>query len=112
MARVNLKDPLPVTTFEDMHLKTDLLKGIHAYGLEKPALCQQSIILPCIQGRDVICQAQSGMGKTAAFCIAILQRLDKTNPNCQALVLAPTRELAEQVCLNFKSILILKLKSF
>jgi translation initiation factor 4A len=89
-----------VQTFEDLNLKPQLLRGILAHGLERPALCQRQVILPCIAGRDVICQAQSGMGKTAAFCIAVLQRIDPTNKKCQALVLTPTRELAEQVRLG------------
>ena len=49
-------------------------------------------------GRDVIAQAQSGTGKTATFSIAILQQLNVEERDCQALVLAPTRELAQQVC--------------
>jgi superfamily II DNA/RNA helicase len=48
-------------------------------------------------GRDVIAQAQSGTGKTATFAISILQNIDLANPECQAMVLAPTRELAQQV---------------
>ena len=48
--------------------------------------------------RDVIAQAQSGTGKTATFSVAILQRIDIEDKTCQALVLAPTRELAQQVC--------------
>jgi translation initiation factor 4A len=86
-----------VTRFEDLNLKPDLLRGIYSFPLERPALCQERVIRPCIDGRDVICQAQSGMGKTAAFCISILQRVNPSNAECQALVLAPTRELAEQV---------------
>jgi translation initiation factor 4A len=50
-----------------------------------------------IKGRDVIAQAQSGTGKTATFSIAILQQLDLNIKECQALILAPTRELAQQV---------------
>jgi translation initiation factor 4A len=87
----------PIERFEDMGLHANLLKGVYRYGLEKPANVQQRAIVPCVKGRDVIVQAQSGMGKTAALVIAILQRLDLGNPQCQALVLAPTRELAEQV---------------
>jgi hypothetical protein len=51
----------------------------------------------CVTGRDVIAQAQSGTGKTATFSIAILQQIDVQEKDCQALVLAPTRELAQQV---------------
>jgi len=56
-----------------------------------------------IAGRDIICQAQSGMGKTAAFCISILQRLDPNDPMGKGLVLAPTRELAEQILEEFRA---------
>lgn len=56
-----------------------------------------------IQGKDAIVQAQSGMGKTAALVISVLQRLDRNDPNCQALILAPTRELAEQVSISISN---------
>jgi RecG-like helicase len=55
----------------------------------------------CISGRDVIAQAQSGTGKTATFSIAILEQLKVDFPECQALVLAPTRELAQQVRVTY-----------
>ena len=84
--------------FDDMGLKEDLLRGVYAYGFEKPSAIQQRAIIPCVKGHDVIAQAQSGTGKTATFAVAILQKLDVTLKECQALVLAPTRELAQQVC--------------
>jgi translation initiation factor 4A len=80
-----------------MNLKEQLLRGIYAYGFERPSAIQQRAIMPCIEGRDVIAQAQSGTGKTATFSIAILQTINTANPECQALVLAPTRELASQI---------------
>ncbi|GFN98160.1 eukaryotic initiation factor 4a-ii [Plakobranchus ocellatus] len=86
-----------VDAFDDMNLREDLLRGIYAYGFEKPSAIQQRAILPCIGGRDVIAQAQSGTGKTATFSIAILEKLDLSNNQTQALVLAPTRELAQQI---------------
>ncbi|KAA0193985.1 hypothetical protein HAZT_HAZT008040, partial [Hyalella azteca] len=86
-----------VTSFDDMDLRDDLLRGIYAYGFEKPSAIQQRAILPCIKGYDCIAQAQSGTGKTATFSISILQRIDPKSPNTQALILAPTRELAQQV---------------
>lgn len=64
---------------------------------EKPSAIQQRAILPCIKGHDVIAQAQSGTGKTATFSIAILQQIDTSIMECQALILAPTRELATQI---------------
>jgi ATP-dependent RNA helicase len=64
---------------------------------EKPSTIQQRAILPITQGRDVIAQAQSGTGETATFSIAMLQSIDVTVRETQALVLSPTRELATQI---------------
>merc|ERR1712168_1532340 len=85
------------TSFDDMNLSDDLLRGIYAYGFEKPSAIQQRAIMPCIEGHDAIAQAQSGTGKTATFSIAILQRIDSKSTETQALILAPTRELAQQI---------------
>ena len=85
------------TTFDAMGLKEDLLRGIYAYNFEKPSAIQQRAILPIIRGRDVIAQAQSGTGKTATFSISMLQNIDTTLRETQALVLSPTRELAIQI---------------
>jgi translation initiation factor 4A len=90
-------------TFDDMELREDLLRGIYAYGFEKPSAIQQRAIVPVVKGHDTIAQAQSGTGKTATFSVGILQKLDVSSRYCQALVLAPTRELAQQiqkVCLS------------
>jgi len=86
-----------VDNFDDMNLKEELLRGIYAYGFERPSAIQQRAILPCIKEHDVIAQAQSGTGKTATFSISILQRIDTNARECQALILAPTRELATQI---------------
>jgi len=83
--------------FDDMDLKEELLRGIYAYGFEKPSAIQQRAIVPCIKGMDVIAQAQSGTGKTATFSIAVLQKIDTGLRETQALMLAPTRELAQQI---------------
>ena len=83
--------------FDDMSLREELLRGIYAYGFEKPSAIQQRAIVPCVKGHDVIAQAQSGTGKTATFSISILQQIDTKLNSCQALVLAPTRELAQQI---------------
>merc|ERR1712042_316650 len=83
--------------FDDMSLREELLRGIYAYGFEKPSAIQQRAIVPCIEGRDVIAQAQSGTGKTATFSIATLEQLDISRKECQALILAPTRDLAQQI---------------
>uniref|UniRef100_A0A8C0U901 ATP-dependent RNA helicase n=1 Tax=Cyanistes caeruleus TaxID=156563 RepID=A0A8C0U901_CYACU len=86
-----------VDSFDEMNLSEALLRGIYAYGFEKPSAIQQRAILPCIKGYDVIAQAQSGTGKTATFAISILQQVELELKATQALVLAPTRELAQQV---------------
>lgn len=84
-------------TFDDMKLRDELLRGIYAYGFEKPSAIQQRAIIPMIMGRDTIAQAQSGMGKTATFVVGILQNVDTSVRKVQALILAPTRELAQQI---------------
>jgi len=86
-----------VDNFDNMDLKDELLRGIYAYGFEKPSLIQQKAILPLSKRYDIIAQAQSGTGKTATFTIGILQQLDTSLRECQALILSPTRELAQQI---------------
>jgi len=86
-----------VDSFDEMNLKEELLRGIYGHGFEKPSAIQQRGILPVIEGRDTIAQAQSGTGKTGTFAIAGLQILDLKEKECQMLILAPTRELAQQI---------------
>ncbi|KAM5376672.1 hypothetical protein ACJA88_006995 [Fusarium oxysporum] len=86
-----------VDSFDDMNLKSELLRGVYAYGFERPSAIQQRAIMPVIKGHDVIAQAQSGTGKTATFSISVLQKIDTNVKQCQALILAPTRELAQQI---------------
>jgi translation initiation factor 4A len=86
-----------IDNFDNLGLQEDLLRGIYAYGFEKPSAIQQRAIMPLVKGHDIIAQAQSGTGKTATFTIGILQRLDFAVLECQALILAPTRELAQQI---------------
>jgi len=85
-----------VTSFDNMNLRDDLLRGIYAYGFESPSKIQQRGIMPILAGHDTIAQAQSGTGKTATFSISTLQTIDLRNEQTQALILAPTRELAQQ----------------
>jgi len=84
-------------SFDDYDLDENLLRGIYSYGFEKPSAIQQRGIKPILDGRDTIGQAQSGTGKTATFVIGALQRIDVGHHACQALILAPTRELANQI---------------
>lgn len=86
-----------IDNFDNMELKDELLRGVYAYGFERPSAIQARAIVPVIKGHDVIAQAQSGTGKTATFSIAILQRIDPEIKAVQALILAPTRELAQQI---------------
>jgi len=86
----------PIKAFDQMGLKEDLLKGIYAYGFEKPSAIQQRAIEPILKGRDVIAQSQSGTGKTTIFSIGILQTINTQSRETQALALSPTRELAVQ----------------
>ena len=93
-----------VETFDELNLKPELLRGIYGYGFEKPSAIQQKAILPIIKGMDVIAQAQSGTGKTAAFAIGSLQLVDVTKDEIQCLVLSPTRELAQQTAIVYNFI--------
>jgi len=91
-------DSIPALTFDAMNLKPALLRGIFAYGFERPSAIQQRAIRPIVRGRDVIAQSQSGTGKTAVFSISALQLLDDRTSDTQVLIVSPTRELAEQTC--------------
>jgi len=82
-----------------MGLKDDLLRGIYGYGFKAPSEIQMKAVLPVIQGKDVIAQAQSGTGKTGAFATGLLSVIDANANNLQSLVVAPTRELAVQIAL-------------
>ncbi|THW19010.1 P-loop containing nucleoside triphosphate hydrolase protein [Aureobasidium pullulans] len=84
-------------SFDAMNLKTDLLRGIYAYGFERPSAFQQHAITPAIKGKDVVAQARSGSGTTAAVSISVLQKIDPNVKACQVLILAPTREHVHQI---------------
>jgi translation initiation factor 4A len=106
MTSENLNE-IDVTTFEsfdDMGLSENTLRGIYAHGFEKPSAIQKQAIVPIIKGHDIIAQAQSGTGKTGTFAIASLELIDFNILEPQILVLAPTRELAQQHSNVFKII--------
>ncbi|KAF6215094.1 hypothetical protein GE061_009843 [Apolygus lucorum] len=86
-----------VDNFDNMNLKEELLRGIYAYGFKKPSAIQQRAIIPCIKGHDVIAQAPSVTGKKATFSISILQQIDINLRECQALILAPSRDMALKI---------------
>jgi translation initiation factor 4A len=93
-SNVNIKT---INTWDDFELKDCLLRGIYSYGFENPSEIQKKAILPIISGNDTIAQAQSGTGKTGAFSISTLQRIDVTKKELQGLIIAPTHELAKQI---------------
>ena len=90
--------------FEHMNLKKNVLRGIFAYGYESPSAIQKKAIPAFIKGGDLIAQAQSGTGKTAAFSVSILQNLDEENDTIQSVIVSPTRELTEQIYNVIKSL--------
>ena len=92
----------PATTFSDLGLDGPVLKALDDVGYETPSAIQAATIPTLLAGRDVVGLAQTGTGKTAAFALPILARLDVAQKSPQALVLAPTRELALQVCEAFE----------
>lgn len=92
-----MTDTIIIKNWDDLNLKNDLLRGIYSYGFEKPSEIQQLAIYPIVQKKDVIAQAQSGTGKTGTFSISTLQTIDTDINECQAVIIAPTRELVSQI---------------
>jgi len=88
---------MQVQNFNDLPLSKDVLKGIKALGYKKPSPIQAQSIMPLLEGKDVIGQAQTGTGKTAAFGIPMVESIVLSDRRVQGLVLAPTRELAIQI---------------
>jgi ATP-dependent RNA helicase DeaD len=93
----------PVTRFEDMDLSAPLLQALKDVGYETPSQIQAASIPVLLAGRDLVGQAQTGTGKTAAFALPLLDRLDLNLNQPQVLVLTPTRELALQVAEAFQT---------
>jgi translation initiation factor 4A len=85
-----------IKSWEELELDTNILRGIYAYGFEKPSPIQQKAIKPIMMGRDIVAQAQSGTGKTATFSIGALSIIDMEKNATQVLILSPTRELTTQ----------------
>lgn len=92
----NTEEEKVIKKWDELDLNPDILRGIYAYGFETPSPIQCKAILPIMQGRDIIAQAQSGTGKTATFTIGALSRIDLESNTTQVLVLSPTRELSMQ----------------
>lgn len=93
-----------MTGFHELSLIPSLLEATAALGFDQPTPIQAAALPPLLAGRDLIAQAQTGSGKTAAFGLALLQRLQPARSEVQALVLCPTRELADQVCSDLRAL--------
>lgn len=86
-----------MTNFSELNISESTLRSVKRMGFEEATPIQEGTIQFAMAGRDVLGQAQTGTGKTAAFGIPLIEKIDPKNPNVQALVIAPTRELAIQV---------------
>jgi len=93
----------PIPSFSDLNIPAPILKALKDVGYEAPSPIQAATIPLLLEGRDVLGQAQTGTGKTAAFALPVLSRIDTKQTAPQALVLAPTRELAIQVAEAFQT---------
>ncbi|MFT5397212.1 MAG: ATP-dependent RNA helicase DeaD, partial [Gammaproteobacteria bacterium] len=96
-------DDSPTLSFDDLSLSAPMMKALNKVGYETPSPIQAEIIPHVMDGRDVIGQAQTGTGKTAAFALPLLSNIDLKLTTPQVLVLAPTRELAIQVAEAFQT---------
>ena len=92
------------TLFEKIGLSPELLRALDEMGYEQPTEIQERVIPPMRAGRDVIGQAQTGTGKTAGFGIPIVEGIDAERAEVQALILAPTRELALQITAELRAL--------
>lgn len=105
-----LENDSPIITYnswDELNLEPELLRGIYAYGFEKPSPIQSKGIIPIKEGRDIIAQAQSGTGKTGCFAIGSLSRINLNENSNQVLIMAPTHELAQQISSVIKDLSIM-----
>ena len=86
-----------ITSFEDLGIDMSIMRGIFSHGFESPSPIQQVAIRPMMAGYDIIAQAQSGLGKTATFCIGALSQVKSDENNTQIIILSHTREVASQI---------------
>lgn len=91
------KENISEESFDTLQLSDNLLRGIYSYGFENPSEIQKKAVPKVISERDLIAQAQSGTGKTGAFLIGALQKIDIEEKSTQVLILAPTHELVHQI---------------
>jgi len=93
-----------IRSWDELDISCDLLRGIYGYGFERPSPIQSRAIVPIIKGKDIIAQAQSGTGKTAAFSVGALSLVDLSKSETQILIMSPTRELTKQISLVISSL--------
>lgn len=94
---IQMENTQEITSFEDLHLDRKILAALKDMGFEEPSPIQKGAIPLALEGEDLIGQAQTGTGKTAAFGIPIIQKINEKDRHIQALVMSPTRELCIQV---------------
>jgi superfamily II DNA/RNA helicase len=94
---VNETDIKVISKWDELEIHNDILRGIYAYGFESPSPIQCKAILPILDGHDLIAQAQSGTGKTAAFTIGALAKVNVNEQTNQVLIMSPTHELSTQI---------------
>jgi len=97
MAEVEKEENICDLSFENLNINDNLLRGIYAYGFEKPSSIQYKGIPKIVEGIDLIAQSQSGTGKTGSFTIGVLNKIDTSIKKTQYIVIAPTHELANQI---------------
>lgn len=85
------------TSWDNLEISSELLRGIYSYGFEQPSPIQMKAIKPIMMKKDIIAQAQSGTGKTATFSIGVLHRISVKDNYTQALIMSPTHELTMQI---------------
>ena len=92
-------------TFQDLNLSEEILKALEKKGYGYPTRIQEEAIPPLLEWKDVIAKAPTGTGKTFAFGIPMIEHIDPESEDLQGLILAPTRELAIQICDELRSLL-------
>lgn len=93
---IDIESTYTIENWDELDIPKNILRGIYAYGFEKPSPIQKQAISPMLARKDLIAQAQSGTGKTGCFTVGTLAIIDTTNKYLQAILLSPTRELAMQ----------------
>lgn len=91
--------------FEEMNLSEEMLRAVSAMGFEEASPIQSNAIPVLLSGKDIVGKSQTGTGKTAAFAIPVIEKIDPENSSVQAIVLCPTRELVIQVCEEFRKLM-------